>query len=305
MVILVGVAYAATRNMKRVPGRLQVLVELGIEKLLNFVESIAGKENSRRFFPVVATIFLFVIVNAYVGLLPICGHGILSSEEADVSVAVAGVVSSVEVENGDDVEEGDILFRLETGEAIEAPMNGEVEDLHIGEGDQVGMDDHVASIERHFPLLRGANTDVNMPLTFALVSFVFVEFWGLSSVGFTRYMRKFFDVGRLLGGFGSLIKGRPRSALGDIFRGGIDAFVGILELLSEFIRIISFTFRLFGNMTAGEILLATIASLIPLLLVLPFYGLELLVGFVQALIFAGLTVVFATMAVTAHDEEHE
>jgi len=77
----------------------------------------------------------------------------------------------------------------------------------------------------------------------------------------------------------------------------------LLEGLSEFVRIISFTFRLFGNMTAGEILLLIAAFLIPWVFALPFYGLELLVGFVQALIFSGLTLVFLTMAVTHHEAE--
>ena len=88
-----------------------------------------------------------------------------------------------------------------------------------------------------------------------------------------------------------------------MFNGVIDIFVGVLETLSEFIRIVSFTFRLFGNMTAGEILLLIVAFLVPWILALPFYGLELLVGFVQALIFGGLTLVFATIAVTHHAVE--
>ena len=83
----------------------------------------------------------------------------------------------------------------------------------------------------------------------------------------------------------------------------IDLFVGILELLSELIRIVSFTFRLFGNMTAGEILLIMITYLVPFVAILPFYGLEILVGMVQALIFAGLTLVFVVLAVTPHGGE--
>ncbi len=85
--------------------------------------------------------------------------------------------------------------------------------------------------------------------------------------------------------------------------GVINIFIGLLEGLSEFIRIISFTFRLFGNMTAGEILLLVATFLVPWIFALPFYGLELLVGFVQALIFAGLTLVFLTVATAAHGEE--
>ena len=87
--------------------------------------------------------------------------------------------------------------------------------------------------------------------------------------------------------------------------GLIDLFVGILELISEFVRLLSFTFRLFGNMTAGEILLAVSAFLISFILTIPFYGLELLVGFVQALILAGLTLVFVSIAVTPHEHEEE
>ena len=85
-----------------------------------------------------------------------------------------------------------------------------------------------------------------------------------------------------------------------IISGAIEIVVGLLELLGRFITIISFTFRLFGNMTAGEILLLITAFLIPWVLALPFYGLELLIGGIQAFIFAGLTLVFVTMAVTPH-----
>ena len=84
--------------------------------------------------------------------------------------------------------------------------------------------------------------------------------------------------------------------------GVVEAFVGLLELLSYFIRIVSFTFRLFGNMTAGEILLLVATFIIPMLFALPFYGLELLIGFIQALIFSGLTLIFLTLAATHHDE---
>jgi F-type H+-transporting ATPase subunit a len=78
--------------------------------------------------------------------------------------------------------------------------------------------------------------------------------------------------------------------------------VGILELLSELIRVVSFTFRLFGNMTAGEILVVMITFLVPLVATNFVYGLELLVGLIQSVIFAGLTLVFLSVAVS--HEEH-
>lgn len=87
----------------------------------------------------------------------------------------------------------------------------------------------------------------------------------------------------------------------------IGSFVGILELISEFSKILSFSFRLFGNIFAGEVLLLVIAFLMPFLAPLPFLFLELFVGFVQALVFSTLTIVFLNMATISHedhDEEH-
>jgi F-type H+-transporting ATPase subunit a len=224
MLVIIVLALIATRRMSLVPGGLQNFYEWGLEKLLGFVESVAGHENGRRFFPVLATIFLFVIANAYLALFP--GFG------------------SIEV--------------------------------HGHEGEAVH-------------LLRSAGTDINTPLALAIVSFVFVEYWGISSLGLGHYLSKFFN-------FKQLMKGKVM--------GLVDVFVGLLELLSEFIRMVSFTFRLFGNMTAGEILLMVVVFLVPWGVALPFYGLELLVGFVQALIFAGLTLVFGAMAVAGHEEVH-
>ncbi len=237
IVVLVGMFYTATRKVKLIPSRWQSLLELVIERLLSFCQSVAGEKNGRRFFPVIATIFLFVLVNAWTSLLP--GFG---------SIFVTG----------------------SEGEAVH--------------------------------LLRGANTDINLPLALALISFVFVEYFGIRSLGF-RYLGKFINVGQLFRSTGQLLRGRFKAGLGGLFTGFIDVFVGILEGLSELIRIVSFTFRLFGNMTAGEILLLIVAFLVPWVLALPFYGLELLVGFVQALIFAGLTLVFVTLAVTSHHVE--
>ena len=82
----------------------------------------------------------------------------------------------------------------------------------------------------------------------------------------------------------------------------IDIFVGILEFISELIRVVSFTFRLFGNMTAGEILVVMITFLVPLVATNFVYGLELLVGLLQSVIFAGLTLVSLSVAVS--HEEH-
>jgi F-type H+-transporting ATPase subunit a len=227
-----------TRRTRLVPRRWQMLLEFGLGALLGFCQRVAGEKNGRRFFPVVATIFIFVFANAWLSLLP--GFG---------SITI---------------------------------VNPEGHEVH---------------------LLRGANTDLNTPLAVALVSFVAVAFFGLSSLG-AGWLKNYFNFGKFIGGFGSLFKGNVKGAFGGIFIGVIDIFIGIVEFLSMLIRIVSFTFRLFGNMTAGEILLVMASFLVPFLFALPFYGLELLVGIIQALIFSGLTLVFLTLAVATHGAEH-
>ena len=237
VVVLVLISLVITRRMKIIPGRLQTAFEFLLGWLYDLCQSIAGEENGRRFFPVVTTIFLFVLFNAWLSLIP--GFG------------------SIEI--------------------------------HDAEG-------HVVEF------FRGANTDINTPLAIALISFVFVEYYGLKTLGI-HYLRKFMNAGQFFRSVGQMLKGKFKTGFLGLFTGFISIFVGVLEALSEFIRIISFTFRLFGNMTAGEILLLITAFLIPWVLALPFYGLELLIGFVQAFIFSGLTLVFVTMAVTPHEAE--
>jgi len=129
-----------------------------------------------------------------------------------------------------------------------------------------------------------------------------VQYFGLRSLG-RRYVSKFINVGPLFSALGKLLRGRLKAGLSGLMTGVIGAFLGFLESLSEFVHIISFTFRLFGNMTAGEILLLVAMFLVPWLFALPFYGLELLVGFLQALIFGGLTLIFLTLAVAHHEAE--
>jgi F0F1-type ATP synthase membrane subunit a len=140
------------------------------------------------------------------------------------------------------------------------------------------------------PYFRNANTALNTTLAIAIVGMFMVEFWGVRALGLFSYAGKFFN-------FGALRRGR-------ISEGFINVFVGVLEGISEIARIISFTFRLFGNMFAGEILIFVMMFLIPLVLAVPFYGLELFVGFIQAIIFSVLMLIFAVIAVTAHGEEH-
>jgi F-type H+-transporting ATPase subunit a len=152
------------------------------------------------------------------------------------------------------------------------------------------------------PLFRAANTDVNVPLSIALMSFIFVETWGMRALGVTHYLSEFINVKQMIQGFKQLLKGKIGQGVMDIVFGFINLFVGVLEIFSHLTRMLSFTFRLFGNMTAGEILILVSSFLIPAVFSIPFYGLELLIGLIQALIFSGLTLVFGTIAVSPHEE---
>lgn len=268
VVFLIVISWAVTRRMKIVPGRLQVVFEALIGWIFDLCKSVAGEENGRKFFPVVCTIFLLVLFNAWLSLIP--GYG---SIEHVTYEPVAGHEVTAAGESGE--EELEIVV-----------IDGEEYYVHEAE------------------LIRGANTDVNTPLALALISFVFVAYFGLKSLGI-GWLKQYFNFGPLFRAIGRVFKGK--FSIMDIFSGVVEAFVGGLELLSRFITIVSFTFRLFGNMTAGEILLLIAAFLVPWVAALPFYGLELLIGLVQALIFSLLTLVFVTMAVTpAHGaESHE
>lgn len=133
------------------------------------------------------------------------------------------------------------------------------------------------SPESSAPLFRPGTADLNTTLALALISIFATQYFGLKAQNLS-YLKKFVN-----------------------FESPIMFFVGILEIISEFAKIISFAFRLFGNIFAGEVLLVVIAALIPLGIPLPFYGLEIFVGFIQALVFAMLTLVFINMATISHD----
>jgi F-type H+-transporting ATPase subunit a len=237
ILVLAVLSFTLTRKMKLIPGKRQAMAEAIVEGLLNFVENVAGKKHAKALFTGVATIFLYVISNAYLALLPFFGS--------------------------------------------------------------IGILEHDGKFA---PLFRGANTDLNVPFSIAIMSFIFVETWGMRALGVSHYLSEFINVRQMGHGFKELMSGHVKTAVMDIVFGFISLFVGVLEIFSHLMRMLSFTFRLFGNMTAGEILILVSSFLIPLVFTIPFYGLELLIGLIQALIFSGLTLVFGTIAVSPHEE---
>ncbi|MDP2642342.1 MAG: F0F1 ATP synthase subunit A [Candidatus Peregrinibacteria bacterium] len=217
--VLLGVAIILRRKQYQiVPGGFQNLMEVVIGGMFDFFDQIVGdREKTKKFFPLVTTIFLFVIVSNWMGLLP--GFG---------SIGV-----------------------WETHEGHEILV----------------------------PILRSTFADVNMTFALALISVTACQIFGFSMLGMKGYGGKFFI---------------------NPLKNPVGCFVGLLELMSEASKMISFSFRLFGNVFAGEVLLLVITFLVPYVAPLPFYGLEIFVGFIQALVFAFLTLVFLKIATTAH-----
>ena len=300
MLILVVIAAKIRGGLSEVPGRFQALFEVLIEFFLKLCESVAGKEKARRFFPLVFTIFLFIVVANWMGILP--GFGTIGRIADPVEIAHhhgdhsyvdpgAGDYHDKSKSHGDDHGDdhdshlGSVklhVFDSSAGLSILTPGSlsdeltfDEYDAAHgdVGKGKTVG---HLV------PFLRSANADINVTLAMAIVAMVMVHYWGLSILGAFGHLGKFIN-----------------------FREGpIGFFVGILEIISEIAKVISFTFRLFGNIFAGEVLLMAMGFLLPLIGIIPFMGLELFVGIIQAFIFSMLTLVFASMASISHGGEH-
>jgi F-type H+-transporting ATPase subunit a len=246
MLLLIVGSIAVTRNLNMVPSGLQNLVEWGLGVLLNLTESVAG-ERGRKFFPLVATIFIFLLVSNWMGIVP--------------GFASVGLIHEAH-HGGHEVQQISVLgFNLNILQAVE-----------VGEH-ETGW--------TVFSFLRSAATDLNTPLALAIISVVMTQVVGYQAQGL-RYFSKFISFKDVLG-----------------------LIVGPLEAVSELAKIISFSFRLFGNVFAGEVLLAVLAFIVPYLVSIPFFALELFVGLMQAFVFAMLTLVFMAMATMGHGSEGE
>ncbi len=289
--IMIVIVFFSTRRWEMVPRGAQNVVEGVVEAFYTLVTNVAGEKNGRRFFPVVATIFFFVLAANWLSLLPIFNVIGTVHEEEHGFVLEKSSVGPLDVNfvpfsgpgglSAPSIDEDDPTARADYEEAI-----------HDGK-----------AVGELFPLLRGPNTDLNTTVALAIVAFIAVETWGITSAGPLRYGANFIRLG-------GIFRGLRRFSPAAVFSGIIDAFVGFLELISELVRLLSFTARLFGNMFAGEVVILMFTFMTPLLITaLLFYPLELFVGIIQAFIFAMLTLVFGVMAVShgqhaAHEEEH-
>jgi F-type H+-transporting ATPase subunit a len=246
-ITLLLIAFFATKSMSLVPGGLQNMVEWVIESLYGLVEDIAGPEYAPKFFTIVMTIFLLVLVVNWWELIP-------------------GV---------------DSIGIIETGHHVEAVRTYAVKDL----GPIAILTNHALAKDQGggtmVSFLRVGSSDLNFTLALAL----FVVFW-TQVVGVKAQGLKY---------FGKFVANPLKP---------MDFFIGILEMISELVKIISFSFRLFGNLFAGQVLLFVMPFLIPLIFPVIFFGLETFVGVIQAFIFAILSLVFFTIAtLSVHGEE--
>ncbi len=267
--LLALIAFFATRNMRLVPSGLQNAFEMILETLLDLAESVAGKR-ARKFFPIAATIFLFVVTSNLLGLIPGFGPIGTLTKEHDRRVA-KGIVY------------------------VDAPQ--------IFAAEHPDKDTPKETPITLAPLFRSPSTDINFPLALALISVTMTQVFGMQALGVVGYWSKFFNFGRLFRFFGGLLRGKAKG--GDLAYGFLDVFVGLVELISEMGKLLSFTFRLFGNIFAGEVILLVMSFLF-LALPLLFYGLEVFVGVIQGFVFCVLTLAFMSIATTphAHEEHH-
>jgi F-type H+-transporting ATPase subunit a len=235
-VLLIVVAQMATRNVQLVPSGLQNFVEWLVEGMYGFFEEILGADLVKKTFWFFCTIFLFILVTNWIGLIPGVGT------------------------------------------------------IGYGVPDESG---HIHHLSR--PWLRGGNADLNMTLAMSLIFFVLWTVWSLQSLGPGGVLKHLFSSGA---------KGKDFMTL---FIALIFVVVGLIEIVSILFRPVSLSFRLYGNIFAGENILESMMMLVPWLgwiIPLPFYFLELLVGLVQALVFALLTSVFTALMCAHHDDAH-
>ncbi|MBE2267058.1 MAG: F0F1 ATP synthase subunit A [Anaerolinea sp.] len=339
-------AWRSSNGWKReVPSRFQSWVEMLGGFIYDFSKGMAGAR-ARWVFPLVATIFVFLLAINWMKLLPgVESVGVMHCAEEGFSgypAVRAGGAFQLYVDqplyagqgateadyeacneffhHGDVhapeqtelVAAADLLFDEEAALRTElteagadaATIDAEVQALRLEVTESVYHHPSFALTADQLregaypyifivtPFLRGGSTDLNLTIGLALISVISIQVFGVLAQG-PNYFQKFINL-RALGNAGK----NPI--------GAIDVVVGLIEIISELGKIISLAFRLFGNMFAGGILLIVMSFLVAAIVPMVFYGLELIITTIQALVFAVLTLVFAAQAMEGHhgDEEH-
>ncbi len=311
ILLLVVVLRAGSHTADEVPTGFYNFFEMVIEGAYNFSENIAGSK-IKDFFPYFMSFILIILVTNWTSLIP--GWDSIGlweykphflAEKATKLVENEAKANGIEIseeelaeflheqevffdaQNVGDLRDGTLLLSADANADAAAPL----ETNEIGEN--VGFNPEAADWTI-VPFFRPGATDLNYTLAFALIAMVMVQYYGFKYLGGRGYLSKFFPF--IAPGWGAQVAANPIRA--------IDPAVGILELVSEFSKIISFAFRLLGNIFAGMVLLFVMAYLLPIANV-AFFGLEFFVGLIQALVFGLLTLIFMSSASTGHGDAHE
>ena len=242
IVALVIFLFVGTRRQDIIPSGVQNVAEWAVESLLNLVESVVGKEKARKFFPLVATFFIFILFCNVLDVFP--------------GVETIGQVNLTAVQA--------------------AHLAPPTSPLLFG-----------AYSNKVAPWVRPGTSDLNLTLAMALISVITTQVFAFQALGWKANLSKYFNF---------------KALFTHGFQGPIEFFVGLIEIISELSRILSFSFRLFGNIFAGSAVLAVFAFILPAFANVIFIPLELFFAFVQALIFALLTLVFMEIATTRERE---
>lgn len=283
--VLLIFLFIANRKLKQTnkPAGLQNVLEMIVDGIYGLVD---GGTNGHKaltdaFVPLIGSFIIFIIANNWVALLP-GFHTISYTGEPTIKIvqvpswmkmpqAFASTTPAEVEEITSDEDAGD---HGEAQTSTEEDHGAAVTEEH---SEEANGEEHAAEAEHHgVELFRGANSDVNNTIALALISVAATQYFGLK-FAHLGYLKKFFNLSSPL-----------------MF------MIGLLELVLELAKVISFGFRLFGNIFAGGVLLSVMSFLLPIILPVPFIGLELFVGALQAYVFAMLSLVFFNMAASEH-----
>lgn len=238
VLIIVVLSVAIRLKMKKVPGKLQHVFEVILEGGLNLADQVTGNRKvTEKVFPLAISIFFFVLINNWLGLLPVGGLGVVQ---------------------------------------------------------------HGAEGAMFVPFLRSGTADINTTLMLAVVAVLGSNIFGAVIIGIWKTFNKYVNL-KALGGIITKVRKDPTV----LIVAPIMVFVGVLELIGEIAKIASLSFRLFGNVFAGEVLLMSMGAIFAYGLPIPFMFLEVIVGIIQALIISMLVLVYFTIAAQDHDEHEE
>ena len=269
ILMAIGV-YRFIKKGKLIPSGFYNIYEAIFEFLWNGVESAAGKW-ARRIFPVTATIFLLIFTANMIKLLP--GFESIGLVEPSITGAGYAPYKLFQIGNLE-------VFTLDKAQPVDVSESA-------SSAESAGHSEALCTSCEIIPFLRGSATDLNFTFGLAVATMIMVQVYGAWALG-PGYFSRFLPIDQLISG--------------GIF-GLINFVVGILEIILEIAKIISFAFRLFGNIFAGVILLSILGALLPVLIPPGLYIFEIFFGAIQAYVFYLLATIFLSSATVSHHGE--